>query len=102
MVSCSFLSSTFVLLIISCVIALDKTPTKPKVTAVIRAVAKWRTIVELLETPDNLAKIAKMEAELDRLMEGLGFEVNQEKKTKKQKSAGPSKLSFLYFKSSTI
>jgi hypothetical protein len=39
-----------------------------------------------------MAKIATIEAELDRLMEGLGAEFSEEKKQKrsKKKSAAPS------------
>ncbi|KAF8166505.1 hypothetical protein BJ912DRAFT_1067891 [Pholiota molesta] len=71
--------------------ALDDTPSKANITAVIRSVAKWRNVAELLNTPDNMAKIATIEAELDRLMEGLGAEFSEEKKQKrsKKKSAAP-------------
>jgi D-serine deaminase-like pyridoxal phosphate-dependent protein len=77
-------------------IALDDTPTKPKIRAVIRAVAKWRNVAAILDTPENMEKIAKMEAELDRLMEALGVEVDEEKK-KKTKAGAPSTLALLYF-----
>lgn len=43
-----------------------------------------------------MMKITKMEAELDRLMEGLGAEVDEE--SKRKKTVGPSKLALLYFK----
>ncbi|KAF8951749.1 P-loop containing nucleoside triphosphate hydrolase protein, partial [Flammula alnicola] len=66
----------------------DETLTRAKITTVIRAVAKWRNAAELLNTPENIEKIEKMEVELERLMEGLGAQVSK-KKTKTKKTPAP-------------
>lgn len=73
----------------------DETVTKIQIRAVIRAVAKWRGIVELLNTPENIEMIEMMEGELDRLMEGLGAKVNR--KAKKRASAPRMLFFFLDF-----
>lgn len=51
--------------------------TKAKLTAVIRAVARWKDIAQILNSPDNLQKIEEMEDELGRLMSGLGATVKK-------------------------
>lgn len=49
-------------------------PTKKAIVNVIRAVARWKNVVEVLGTTANLDKIDSMEEELKVLMLGLGGE----------------------------
>ncbi|KAF8956795.1 hypothetical protein BDZ97DRAFT_1763474 [Flammula alnicola] len=65
----------------------DSTLTGAKITAVIRAVAKCSNAAELLNTPENIEKMEKMELELERLMEGLGAQVSKKKKQTKKTPA---------------
>jgi len=54
-------------------LALDRdTITKKKVTAVIRAVGRWRRLAELFCTESNLEKIEDMNEELQQLLAGIG------------------------------
>lgn len=63
--------------------------TRAKVASVIRAVARWRNVAELINTPKAMEGVERMEAELERLMQELGAEVTT--KTKKKKSTLPRK-----------
>ena len=53
----------------------------------IRAVARWRNVAELINTPENLEKVERMEGELERLMQELGAEITTT--TKKKKTTSP-------------
>ena len=55
----------------------DSKVTKPRLRKVIRAVSKWREIAEVFDTPENMKKILEMQAELDRLMMGLGAKIKK-------------------------
>lgn len=39
--------------------------------------SKWRNIAEIFDTPDNMKKISEMQAELERLMTGLGASIKK-------------------------
>lgn len=73
----------------------DETLTRAKITTVVRAVAKCSNAAELLNTPENLEKIEKMELELERLMEGLGAQVSKKKKQTKKTPAPRKSSSFI-------
>lgn len=79
--------------LLSCPPGLDEAKiTKTAISTVVRAVAKWRDAVEVIQSAEDLAKLEDMEAELSRLMEGVGAEVDSEgKKTRKSKSPAPRK-----------
>jgi TATA-binding protein-associated factor len=54
-------------------LALDRdTISKKKVTAVIRAVGRWKLLAELFCTETNLEKIEDMNEELQQLLAGIG------------------------------
>ncbi|KJA20680.1 hypothetical protein HYPSUDRAFT_203649 [Hypholoma sublateritium FD-334 SS-4] len=61
--------------------------TRAQIASVIRAVARWRNVAELINTPETMEKVERMEGELERLMQELGAEVTT--KTKKKKSTLP-------------
>lgn len=87
----SYSLATCVKLTLSCIIALDEQHlTKAAVRAVIRATAKWRLCIEFIQTPNNIKTVEAMEAELDRLMQGLGAKPREKKK---EKSPVPRKYS---------
>ncbi|TFK34928.1 hypothetical protein BDQ12DRAFT_726411 [Crucibulum laeve] len=49
--------------------------TTAKIADVVRAVARWRTLVEVYCTKDNLNKTAAMKADLDRIFHEMGTSV---------------------------
>ncbi|KJA15384.1 hypothetical protein HYPSUDRAFT_207935 [Hypholoma sublateritium FD-334 SS-4] len=61
--------------------------TRAKVASVIRAVARWRNVAELINTSESMEKVERMEDELERLMQELGADVTT--KSKKKKSTLP-------------
>ncbi|KAF9472810.1 hypothetical protein BDN70DRAFT_818120 [Pholiota conissans] len=71
----------------------DQTLDEAAITAVIRAVAKWRNVVEVLKTKENLDKIERMEIELNSMMEELGADVGEEKKNRKNTKSPAPRLS---------
>ena len=62
--------------------------TRAKVASVIRAVARWRNVAELICTADSMDKVERMEDELERLMKELGADVATKKM---KKSISPRK-----------
>lgn len=52
----------------------------------IRAVARWRNVAELINTLETTEKVEHMQGELERLMQELGAEVTTKKKKKKSTS----------------
>ena len=68
----------------------QSTVTKAQVASVIRAVARWRNVAELINTPECMEKVEHREDELERLMHELGAEVATKKKKKKSTSTRTS------------
>jgi hypothetical protein len=60
-------------------------PTKTKIKAVIVKVMRWKGLAEILQTTGVERKIEEMEAELERLMVGLGADVKPAASTKSSK-----------------
>lgn len=52
-----------------------KKPTKAKLRSVIVKVARWKALVDVLQTDDDVVKIEKMERQLKDLMAALGAQV---------------------------
>lgn len=73
--------------------------TRTSISTIICAVARWRNVVELFNTSQNLSKVKDMEAELERLMAGLGADIDEEAKNAmmKSKSPPPRKISSSFF-----
>ncbi|KJA17089.1 hypothetical protein HYPSUDRAFT_206460 [Hypholoma sublateritium FD-334 SS-4] len=63
--------------------------TRAQVASVIRAVARWRNVAELINTAETMDRVEHMESELERLMQELGAEVTTKKKKKKKSTSSP-------------
>ncbi|KIK51761.1 hypothetical protein GYMLUDRAFT_251819 [Collybiopsis luxurians FD-317 M1] len=80
----------------------DGKPTKSKITAAIRAVAKWKDIAEIYCTESNVSKAASMLDSINEVLNALGAELPKPKpdprKVKLEPGKGHAKINVAAFK----
>ena len=64
--------------------------TKTDIIATIRAVSKWKNIAEVYGTAENIAKVANMLVELQRLLDSIGVKFPKPKTKAEKRMSYPS------------